>query len=179
MGGPMPTDLPANFGDALPAFSSNAMVLQQTLAATAAAQVPGQFIIKKGESLAKRKGVKSTATHYIIPFSIASVSNTISSCFQYNLNVNTPSLPAGFDSTKEFTSEFRSDTIGTATPTQSCIFEAGKTNINWKPGAKPVTATITISKKFLDALRNATEGDFVMTLTVTGYVEPAPADDDK
>lgn len=176
----MPTDLPVNFGDALPASFSNPMALQQTLAATAAAQLPGQFTIKKGEKLAKRKGVKSTATHYIIPFSIGPITNLGSSCFQYRLNVNTPTMPTGFDSNKEFSSEFRSDKVGTASATQSCITEAGKPNINWKPGTKPVTGTITIGKKFLEALRDATPTDFVMKLTVTGYVEPAPVvDDDK
>lgn len=176
----MPTDLPANLGDMLPASLAGAPMLQQTLAATAAAQLPGEFVIKKGENIAKKKGVKSTATHYIIPFTIGSIANLDSSCFQYHLNINVSAWPSGFDPYKEFTTEYHSDTVGTVTSSsQSCIVEAGKPNINWKPGKKPVTGTVTISKKFLQALRDAVTTDLVMKLTVAGYVAPPPEEEDK
>lgn len=169
----MPTDMPVAVASPLLDAS---IALHSTLAASTAATVPATatFTIKKGENLAKRKGIKSTATQYILPFSAVSVSDPTNSCIEMLLNVNVDKLPTQFNPPAEWSAAIMSNVAGVLKPqTSACIVEAARPNINWKAGAKNPVATVTITKKFVEALRAAIPGDLVLTVAIGGGVSTA------
>lgn len=181
----MPTDLPVTAdlaGSALALFHAESQAIaagpgasiRQSMLAAAVAAVPGSYTIKKGENLGKRKGVTSSAKSYTFSLPAGAIANASATCFQFNIDTTgvTGTMDPKWNMGNEVSISFISDTVGTFDPKVSCLMMKTTPNVNWKPGTKPVTISMTINKPFLEAVRAAAPGDVTFKMAINGYVAP-------